>query len=81
MQCVVIAAGPGARGEGGRITPRDVKKGECSVREWSGTEVKIDGEDLLSMKESEILGVIERKSIGACRGVIAVLSYPLGSSP
>ena len=57
----VIAAGPGARGEDGRITPLDVKKGDKVLfGKWSGTEVKIDGKELLIMKESDIMGVLDR---------------------
>ena len=55
----VIAVGPGGRGEDGKIQPLDVKKGDKVLfGKWSGTEVKIDIEDLLIMKESDILGVI-----------------------
>ena len=61
MQGEVIAAGSGARGDDGKVTPMDVKKGDRILfGKWSGTEVKIDGEDLLIMKESDILGVIEK---------------------
>ena len=57
----VIAIGPGARDDNGKIQPLDVKKGDRILfGKWSGTEVKIDGDDLLIMKESDILGVIER---------------------
>jgi len=57
----VVAAGPGARDEAGKLVPLDVKAGDRVLfGKWSGTEVKIDGEDLLIMKESDILGVIER---------------------
>ena len=57
----VIATGPGARDEQGKIHALDVKKGDRILfGKWSGTEVKIDGEDLLIMKESDILGVIEK---------------------
>ncbi len=60
MRGEVIAVGPGARDEAGKINPLDVKAGETVLfGKWSGTEVKIDGEDLLIMKESDILGVIE----------------------
>ena len=60
MQGVVIAVGAGARDESGKIVPLDVKAGETVLfGKWSGTEVKIDGEDLLIMKESDIMGVIE----------------------
>jgi chaperonin GroES len=56
----VIAVGAGARTEEGRLVPLDVKVGdEVLFGKWSGTEVKIDGEDLLIMKESDILGVVE----------------------
>ena len=56
----VIAAGSGIKNEDGKITPLDVKAGDRILfGKWSGTEVKIDGEDLLIMKESDILGIIE----------------------
>jgi chaperonin GroES len=56
----VVAAGPGARGDRGEVTPLDVRPGDQVLfGKWSGTEVKIDGEDLLIMKESDILGVVE----------------------
>ena len=56
----VVAAGPGARGEDGRLTPLDVEAGDRILfGKWSGTEVKVDGEELLIMKESDIMGVIE----------------------
>ena len=56
----VIAAGAGARDEAGKLVPLDVKTGDKVLfGKWSGTEVKIDGEDLLIMKESDILGVIQ----------------------
>ncbi len=55
----VIAVGPGARDENGKLTPLDVKAGDRILfGKWSGTEVKIDGEELLIMKESDILGVV-----------------------
>ena len=55
----VIATGPGARDESGKIHPLDVKAGDRILfGKWSGTEVKLDGEDLLIMKESDIMGVI-----------------------
>jgi chaperonin GroES len=63
MQGEVIAVGPGARNEKGEVVPPDVKPGDRVLfGKWSGTEVKIDGEELLIMKESDILGVIEGKS-------------------
>ena len=56
----VIAVGPGGRDEAGKLTPIDLKVGDVVLfGKWSGTEVKIEGEDLLIMKESDILGVIE----------------------
>jgi len=56
----IVAAGPGARDESGKLTPLDVKAGDRVLfGKWSGTEVKLDGEDLIIMKESDILGVIE----------------------
>lgn len=59
----VIAVGPGGRDEAGKLIPIDIKKGDLILfGKWSGTEVKIDGEDLLIMKESDILGVIEKSS-------------------
>src|SRR5664279_4696741 len=58
----IIAAGPGARDEAGKLVPLDVKAGDRILfGKWSGTEVKIDGEDLLIMKESDVMGVIEGK--------------------
>ena len=56
----VIAVGPGARDENGKLVPLDVKAGDRVLfGKWSGTEVKIDGEDLLIMKESDIMGVLD----------------------
>ncbi len=56
----VLAVGPGARDEKGKTVPLDVKPGDQIIfGKWSGTEVKIDGEELLIMKESDIMGVIE----------------------
>ena len=57
----IVAVGPGARDEAGKLTPPDVKAGDRVLfGKWSGTEVKIDGEDLLIMKESDIMGVLEQ---------------------
>jgi chaperonin GroES len=57
----IIAAGPGARDESGKIVPLDVKAGDRVLfGKWSGTEVRIDGEDLLIMKESDIMGIVEQ---------------------
>jgi chaperonin GroES len=55
----VVAVGPGARDESGKLVPLDVKAGNRILfGKWSGTEVKIDGQDLLIMKESDIMGVV-----------------------
>ena len=60
MQGEIIAVGPGARDESGKLVPLDVKKGDNVLfGKWSGTEVKIDGDELLIMKESDIMGVLE----------------------
>jgi chaperonin GroES len=60
QQGEVIAVGPGARNEEGKLVPLDVKEGDRILfGKWSGTEVKIDGEELLIMKESDILGILE----------------------
>jgi len=60
MQGEIIAVGDGARNEDGKVTPLAVKAGDVVLfGKWTGTEVKIDGEDLLIMKESDILGIIE----------------------
>jgi chaperonin GroES len=58
----IVAVGPGARGEDGKLHPLDVKAGDRVLfGKWSGTEVKIDGEELIIMKESDVMGVIEGK--------------------
>jgi chaperonin GroES len=60
MEGEIVAVGPGARSEDGQIHPLDVKAGDRVLfGKWSGTEVKLDGEELLIMKESDIMGVIE----------------------
>jgi len=60
MEGKVVSAGSGARGEDGKVVPLDVKKGDRILfGKWSGTEVKVDGEELLIMKESDIMGIIE----------------------
>ncbi len=60
MQAEIIAVGPGSRDDKGKVTPLDVKAGDkVMFGKWSGTEVTIDGEELLIMKESDIMGVIE----------------------
>ena len=62
----VIAVGPGARDESGKIVPLDVKAGDRILfGKWSGTEIKLDGEELLIMKESDVMGVIEGKAAPA----------------
>ena len=59
MEGEIIAVGPGARGEDGKVQPLDVKTGDRVLfGKWSGTEIKIDGEELMIMKESDIMGVI-----------------------
>jgi chaperonin GroES len=70
----VVAVGPGARDEGGKIQPLDVRVGDRILfGKWSGTEVKIDGEELLIMKESDVMGVLEKKprrSEGCMRPIV-----------
>ena len=57
----VIAVGPGARSEDGKIHPLDVKVGDRVLfGKWSGTEIKVDGEDVVIMKESDIMGIVVR---------------------
>jgi chaperonin GroES len=59
MEGEVVSAGPGARGDDGKLQPMEVKAGDRILfGKWSGTEVKIDGEELIIMKESDIMGVI-----------------------
>ena len=56
----VVAVGPGSKNEDGKIAPLDVKIGDIVLfGKWSGTEVKLDGDDLLIMKESDIMGILE----------------------
>ncbi|MGH6943307.1 MAG: co-chaperone GroES [Geminicoccaceae bacterium] len=63
MQGVVLSVGPGARDESGKRIQPDVKAGDTILfGKWSGTEVKLDGEELLIMKESDIMGIIEGKA-------------------
>ena len=60
----VVAVGPGARDETGKLTPLDVKTGDRILfGKWSGTEVKIDGDEFLIMKESDIMGIIEGSAL------------------
>ena len=59
MEGEIVAAGPGARNEAGQLVPLEVKDGDRILfGKWSGTEVKIDGQELLIMKESDIMGII-----------------------
>jgi chaperonin GroES len=61
QQGEVVAVGPGARDESGKLVPIDLKKGDRVLfGKWSGTEVKIDGQELLIMKESDIMGVLNK---------------------
>ena len=61
MEGKVLAAGSGARNENGQVVALDIKKGDRILfGKWSGTEVKVDGKDLLIMKESDIMGIIEK---------------------
>lgn len=61
QQGEVLAVGPGARDETGKLVPLDIKAGDLVLfGKWSGTEVKIDGTDVLIMKESDVMGVIQK---------------------
>ena len=63
MEGEVVAVGPGARSEDGKIHPLDVKVGDRVLfGKWSGTEIKLDGEELIIMKESDIMGVLEKSA-------------------
>ena len=64
MEGEVVAVGPGARGEDGKIQALDVKAGDRVLfGKWSGTEVKLDGEDLIIMKESDIMGILDQTAV------------------
>jgi chaperonin GroES len=64
MEGEVVAVGPGARNEAGALVPLDVRKGDRILfGKWSGTEIKVDGEDLLVMAESDIMGVVEASPV------------------
>ena len=64
MEGEVIAVGSGTRADDGKISPLDVKPGDRVLfGKWSGTEVKIDGEELLIMKESDIMGIVEHQQV------------------
>jgi chaperonin GroES len=61
----IVAVGPGARDESGKLFPLDVKAGDRILfGKWSGTEVKIDGQDYLIMKESDVMGILEGRAAG-----------------
>ena len=63
MEGEIVAAGPGARDEAGQLVPLEVKAGDRILfGKWSGTEVKIDGQEYLIMKESDVMGIIEGKA-------------------
>jgi chaperonin GroES len=94
QQGEVLAVGPGKRDETGKLVPPDVKAGdEILFGKWSGTEVKIDGEDLLIMKEDDIMGVVEgaakhkttdstsRKAgaLAACLALAALVTLPFAA--
>ena len=65
MQGEVVAVGPGARNEKGELVAPDVKVGDRVLfGKWSGTEVKLDGDELLIMKESDVMGVVEGRAAG-----------------
>ncbi len=64
MEGEIVAVGPGARDEKGAVVPLEVKAGDRILfGKWSGTEIKLDGEDLLIMKESDIMGIIEGQAV------------------
>ncbi|HSI01239.1 MAG TPA: co-chaperone GroES [Reyranella sp.] len=64
MEGEIVAVGPGARDEKGTVVPLDVKKGDRILfGKWSGAEVKLDGEDLLIMKEADIMGVLNTPGV------------------
>jgi chaperonin GroES len=64
MEGEVVAVGPGARGEDGKIQALDVQVGDRVLfGKWSGTEIKLDGEDLIIMKESDIMGILDQNAL------------------
>ena len=64
MEGEIVAVGPGARDEAGKLIPLDVKKGDRILfGKWSGTEIKLDGEELLIMKESDVMGVVDATAL------------------
>lgn len=63
VQGEVLAVGPGARDESGRVNPLDVRVGDIVLfGKWGGTEVKLDGEDVLVLKEADIIGIVDKKA-------------------
>ena len=81
MQGEVLAVGTGARNDKGEITPLDVKKGDRILfGKWSGTEVKIDEDELVIMKESDIMGIIESASAAKPTNVWRACRPPSGAS-
>ncbi len=63
IQAEVLAVGPGARDESGRIVPMEVRVGDIVMfTKWGGTEVKIEGEELLVLKETDVIGIVDKKS-------------------
>ena len=68
MEGEIVAVGPGARDETGKVVPLDVKPGDRILfGKWSGSEIKLEGEDLLIMKESDVMGVIEDPGIAIAK--------------
>ena len=64
MEGEIVAVGPGARNESGKVVPLGVKAGDRILfGKWSGTEIKLDGEDLLIMKESDVMGVVDGPAV------------------
>lgn len=63
MEGEIISVGSGHKSEGGKVTPLDVKAGDIVLfTKWAGTEVKVEGEELMIMKESDILAIVEKKA-------------------
>ena len=78
----VIAVGPGSRDENGKLMPLDVKAGDVILfGKWSGTEVKIDGEDLLIMKETDIMGILEKSTVEKSAAVKPNVVKPKATKP
>jgi len=66
MEGEVIAAGPGARGDDGKVHPLDLKAGDRVLfGKWSGTEIRLDGEELMIMKESDVMGIVDGDAAAA----------------